>query len=938
MKRFISSIATFLTVVLISALIVPIAACTPDNLCTIRVASMGGLGLAEVSVSISADGNEIAKGTTDENGNYEVSLENGTYTAKIDNVPNGYKPSDSYTVEITNDKKEVVLGVNSSIITGEALPEKQFLTGDIMYDFNIKTTYKAVVSEDAIGNESISIESGSLSLAEAFEGKKAVLLNFWYVGCSPCKLELPAIMEAYAEYSNDVAILAINNYPTEGDEEVASYVRTNKVTYPMGKDSADVCKRFNFNAYPTSIMIDRYGVICEFHVGSVTDTDFWRNWFKKYTDPNYSQNITIGGDVNDNNTAEADKPADFGVEFTKNPEEISKLINSTGTSMTFSPDASEYSWPWKIEGDSIVPTNSGHYGTPAIIYASLNIPANTVLAFEYKLNCKAEDDFFFVAVDGRKGMGTQTIMDSGEKDWRTGYAYITLEEGIHEIAFSYYHVSSTEPDNVARVKVKNLHFITVDQMTADGTSLDIPYYTARSYNPETGGYDIYSDVKFDDSDGFYHVTGYKGADGKDPILFADMHNATPFFTEARASIYNNYISTSNCTFGGKNYLKELSSYSTWASNSDIKGLVPVTAELKTILDALYKSENPDTTAEYYSEDGWLEFCAFYKHYGDGESIGNPIKGLAYFTAIPAHETTGEPDDGNLNVADFQKLIMPRGLLFKFTPEQSAVYKFSSVCKAGTEAWLFNDGMKLATTYYNEINYCGDDFYVRNKPEGFDFDNVNFEMFHYLEAGKSYYLLVAFQNTDNLGEIKFRIDNTGKSEHKYLTTVTAGYLVQGENNAYQVPVYADIEFRAEDGYFYSKGSNMPIYCEFTDNSRMFNKYPIGTLLGKQGNLETDLKPFDLTGITLEFEGRTLVGKDFTSIMEGYYDKAVNGKNPTDELYGLTEVTEELRDILILFYHSTFKFDDPNEWLTACWYYDYTSASKPSPDTVLWKNKK
>ena len=131
--------------------------------------------------------------------------------------------------------------------------------------------------------------------------------------------------------------------------------------------------------------------------------------------------------------------------------------------------------------------------------------------------------------------------------------------------------------------------------------------------------------------------------------------------------------------------------------------------------------------------------------------------------------------------------------------------------------------------------------------------------------------------------------------------------------------------------------MPIYCEFTDNSRMFNKYSIGTLLGKQGNNSiAKLKPFDLTGVEIEYMGTKLVGKDYTSIMEAYYDKAVQGKKPTDELYGLTEVTKELREILILFYHKNFKFDDENEWLTACWYYDYTNASKPLPDTILWNN--
>ena len=70
------------------------------------------------------------------------------------------------------------------------------------------------------------------------------------------------------------------------------------------------------------------------------------------------------------------------------------------------------------------------------------------------------------------------------------------------------------------------------------------------------------------------------------------------------------------------------------------------------------------------------------HYGKGEGYGNIIEGLAYFTAIEAHETTNEPNTGNLNEVTFDRIYMPRGLLYKFVPSKSGVYKFGGVSKEG----------------------------------------------------------------------------------------------------------------------------------------------------------------------------------------------------------------------------------------------------------------
>lgn len=956
MKKFFKLIATTLACLISVTLIIPMTACVDpaEGSNVIKVVSLGGSPLASVTVSLYSGDDHVEDYVTDENGEVKVNLDGGKFSARLSNLPAGYKAESGYVLKPNQSN---TISVASAIITDEEIPAtKTYKTGDVIYDFTIAKAFRYDDDKKTV------VEEREVKLSELFENggeeKKAILINFFYESCNPCQLEMPPLTSAYRDYKDKMVVISLDPIDIE-ESKVLSFVANDTWTTPwhMAQDTNALVARFApIKGYPTNIMIDRYGVICEKEEGSKTEKEYWTNLFERYTNDKYSQTIV------QDDTVQVSKPKDYGVAFTDNPKEISDAINHTETNITFSAANNESYWPWKLsdDGNSIVSTNTGSTGftrmsgTQAVIYLEVTFPENTALAFDYKLSGENNKDYLHVAVDPLGTRGHQLHEDTGAKDWRTGYAYVSLEAGKHTIAFSY---TKTSADDVSATRgiddsamIRNLRFVSIDEFVANSEPMNVPYFAAR--NRSRNGYDIYETVEKGE-DGFYRVSKYESSSGEKPMLYCSYQANVPFFFEPTytASIASEYVAKSDMIFNGNDYTSLMKAYNTFAAKSQIKGLVPVTDELKDLLQDIYD----DAYGANTNPNGWLQFCAFFVHYGDGESYGNIIKGVAPFTAYDAKETTGITDVNDLNEVEFSTLIMPRGYLFKFVPNKTGVYNVSSVdslddkgkpIKVGKDAEIYDGDDLYGSISYLEvspINECGSDNFYRTTDSS-SYINANFQMYQYMEAGHEYYISVAFSSVDNLGFINFRIDYTDKQHKDFLTTATAGvYYPNPQNpNNYFIPTYITPVYDAKnDRYYYDNdtvGNNL-IYCDFTSLSRMFNNIPIENMIDHK------LKPFDLSledengkpidSVTLY--GETIECKDYTDTMRAYCAQA-KAKDPNDELYGMLPVTAQLRKILMLSYYITAgsdaKFDEQNAWLKACWYYDYTDKTKPIPNNVLF----
>ncbi|WP_298820406.1 J domain-containing protein [Chloroflexus sp.] len=122
------------------------------------------------------------------------------------------------------------------------------------------------------------LRGGTIELAQ-YRGK-VVLINFWGTWCEPCKRELPALQQAYEQFSDQgLMIIGVNltdDEQMQGQtiEDVAAFLAQYGVTYPIALDlDGKITEAYRVFPLPTSFFITTDGQIRYVHIGELTLTD-----------------------------------------------------------------------------------------------------------------------------------------------------------------------------------------------------------------------------------------------------------------------------------------------------------------------------------------------------------------------------------------------------------------------------------------------------------------------------------------------------------------------------------------------------------------------------------------------------------------------------------------------------------------------------------------
>lgn len=103
---------------------------------------------------------------------------------------------------------------------------------------------------------------------------KPLFINFWASWCPPCNAESPELVKAYAKYGSKVVFISINVTHDDTLANVKTFLKKYNVPYPVLLDKqAKVSNEYNVLALPTSLFVNRQGMIVARYSGAIPNPE-----------------------------------------------------------------------------------------------------------------------------------------------------------------------------------------------------------------------------------------------------------------------------------------------------------------------------------------------------------------------------------------------------------------------------------------------------------------------------------------------------------------------------------------------------------------------------------------------------------------------------------------------------------------------------------------
>ncbi len=902
---------------------------TPDGKVeyTVTLRSEGGLVFDGVMVYIYNEEEYIVgKAETDENGKAVFTLpKSAAYTIELSgsDIPKGYILQDRYPMG----ESGAVITLTSKVIEDSDLTGVNYKVGMIMHDF------EATLSDGS-----------TFKLSEVLKEKKMVLINFWYATCTYCIEEFPAMNSAYINNRENIEIIALNAYSADSEATVRDFKQNyydTPLEFPMAKDPGGVQDAFNVPGNPVSIVVDRYGMISLYHVGPINERQF-NKIFEHFSADNYTQKTY--NDVTE--LVERLKP---DVEMPSS-EELSAVLNKGDINVTYTPELeandAEYSWPFKIaekNGEAcIFPANSGIENSFATLHAKVELDAGEAFVFDYLVST---GDIFYVLVDG-----DDIYQITGEEEaFKECCPWVADEKGVYDVVFLYNKgdVSKLGDDGVY---LKNFRVVPASEVNAPSY---IPREAATAPTEDGTDYTKYVNVVLNPADGYYHVESENG-----PILLAKLIFGSRFSDVSVAETLYEY-EADGFMVDGVDCFAAFNKYCNYAANSRLYMYCSVNEELAKYLKAY---------AQKYGfkphENTWLQLCSYYDVYGKNEDgtpaaqLEDPIKGLSTHSSYTAQ--LGE------NKVTYNGVSMiPRGYLYKFVPTESGVYRITS---KNTDqeliGWIFTGNDADWTANGDRILYLEsdtgervcEDLIIKDSEGNTKYDSYNVSMAAYMEAGKEYYIDIAYSEIYGAGTFSFDIKYVAPT-FDYFIMASPGpftYELGPTGNAGDTIVDGIDVMLGEDGYYYHKKADGTqgslLYADFLMTTSVFTRDSLTDMIDK-GGFNFSLSELDHEAVSIwETAGRSedalkakwgaefdkywamygmddIVkgryhgeGEDLTEEMRTYVQKMLDEEDHPERV-GCVPVDKRLAELLqMLMDKYTFK-DVDHSWIKVCYYYDY-----------------
>jgi thiol-disulfide isomerase/thioredoxin len=139
--------------------------------------------------------------------------------------------------------------------------------------YSVKSVGEGDVTAGSLAPAFVIVAPDGAEIDSADLHGKVVILNFWATWCGPCRIEMPEFEAAYQDQrDNGLEVFSVEIRASGSPEESEQFLREVGVTFPNIRDEEALMENAFIKrpAWPTTIIIDRDGIVHHVQVGPIT--------------------------------------------------------------------------------------------------------------------------------------------------------------------------------------------------------------------------------------------------------------------------------------------------------------------------------------------------------------------------------------------------------------------------------------------------------------------------------------------------------------------------------------------------------------------------------------------------------------------------------------------------------------------------------------------
>jgi thiol-disulfide isomerase/thioredoxin len=130
------------------------------------------------------------------------------------------------------------------------------------FENELRKTEKKITKANKLGTDFPEFDlldlNGSRLKKTELNGK-VLVLNFWFIGCSPCEMERPSLNDLTKVYADNKDVVFIS-FAKNDKEQLTKFLKEYPILYNVVPTDKDFIKtEFEINEYPVNIILDRNG-------------------------------------------------------------------------------------------------------------------------------------------------------------------------------------------------------------------------------------------------------------------------------------------------------------------------------------------------------------------------------------------------------------------------------------------------------------------------------------------------------------------------------------------------------------------------------------------------------------------------------------------------------------------------------------------------------